>query len=475
MPLISATALASVAGRLYAGTNSGEVHVYDARTREPVSLLTTERKGIVSSLAASSHGIAWILGNRPTGIRDKFASPSDIANQALVMRTPDDRTYTIDLKPAGVERTVRAVAWFGPRLWMLGDFGAAFYNAKTNAIELGSSFLPRAMAEEIDNARVWVKEPYLMTAKPVSMRRNPRSTGLPYVSLFTVYKFDNNRWGKVGGFASNALDVEPERELSVGEDGRIPPTVKFSILSETADFDPTGIAAVEGSNLLLASVFTENWESQRVSLPTWFAGSSAPDPLWFQAVGDDVWLWNGVALLKQSRTKPEAKAFLPWNDPQMLPNAFLADTTGVWVATNVGVRRLELASPEKPLGFGGFIGVPLGPLAERTENKTLDKISRELYKWRFAPVDLAAKDGSRMVSEVFKSGGVSLPANSQGILNSPQASTVFDELRIGDVISSSKGLGIYIGNGKTVEVKGSAVSNGTVWERPFAIVKRFVK
>lgn len=475
MPLISATALASVAGRVYAGTNTGEVHVYDARTREPSSLLSTERKGVVSCLAASSQGIAWILGNRPTGIRDKYASPSDITAQALVMRTPDDRTYTIDLKPAGVERPVRAIAWLGSRLWMLGDFGSAFYNAKSNAIELGTSFLPKAIADEIDHSRVWVRDPYVMTAKPVSMRRNPRSTGLPYVSQFTVYKFDSNRWSKLGGFASNALDVEPESELTVGDDGRIPTLAKFSILSETADFDTTGIAAIEGSNLLHAPVFTSNWESQRTALPTWFGDPNGPDSLWIQAIGDDIWLWNGVALLKQSRTKPEAKAFLPWNDPQMLVNGFLADPAGVWIATNVGVRRLELALPERPLGFGGFISAPLGVLTERTDNKALDKVSREIYKWRFAPVDLAGKDGSRMVSEVYKAAGVSLPPNAQGILNSPLATPVFDELRIGDVISSSKGLAIYIGNGKTVEVKDSAVGNGAVWDRPFAIVKRFVK
>jgi hypothetical protein len=475
MPLIHATALAVVAGRVYAGTNSGEVHVYDARTREPVALLATERKSVVSCVAASSQGVAWILGNRPTAIRDRYASPTDVANQALIFRTPDDRTYTIDLKPAGVERQVRSLAWFGSRLWMLGDFGSAFYNAKTNAIELGSSFLPKSIADEVDRSRVWVRDPYLMTAKPVSIRRNPRSTGLPYVSQFTVYKLDNNRWSKVGGFASNALDVEPEKELSVGEDGRIPASAKFSILSETADFDTVGIAAVEGSNLLHAPVFSENWETQRTALPGWFGDPSGPDPLWFQATSEDIWLWNGAGLLKQSRTKPESKAFLPWNDPQMLPNAFLADSTGLWIATNVGLRRLELSAPENLIGFGGFVGVPLGPLTERTDNKTLDKVSREIYKWRFAPIDLAGKDGARMVSEVYKSVGLSLPASAQGILNAPNAIPIHDDLRLGDVISSTKGLAIYIGNGKTVEMKGNAVGNGTVWDRPFAVIRRFVK
>jgi hypothetical protein len=474
MPLIHATALASVGGRLYAGTNSGEVHVYDARTREPGALLTADRKGVVSQVAASPNGVAWIVGSRPTSIRDKFATSEDVSTQALIFRTPDDRTYTIDLKPAGVDRPVRALSWLGSRLWIITDFGAAFYNAKSNAIELGSAFMPKSISEDIERSRVWVHEPYLMTAKPVSMRRNPKSSGLPFVSQFTVFKLDGSRWSNLGGFASNAFDVEPEGELSVGEDGKIPANARFSILSETVDFDEAGVSAIEGSNLLNAPVFKANWESQRQALPGWFGESARPDPLWVQVVGDDMWLWNGVALLKHSRTKPEARVFIPWNDPQMLPNDFLADSTGLWIATNVGVRRIEFTAPDKEMGYGGFIAIPLGPQTERTDNKVIDKLVREIYRWRFATDDLAGKDGAKMVSEVYKAVGVSLPASSQGILNSPSAVPIHDELKVGDVISA-KGLAVYLGNGKTVEMKDGVVKNGTVWDRPFAIVRRFVK
>ncbi len=409
------------------------------------------------------------------GIRDKFAGADDTVAQVLVVRTPDDRTYTIDLKPAGVGEPVRALAWLGPRLWILSDFGAAFYNARSNAIELGSAFMPRGLADEVAQARVWVKEPYVMTARPISMRRNPRSVGLPYVSQFSIYKLDGNRWSSVSGLASNALEVEPEGELSVGEDGKIPPGVPFHMVAETVDFDSIGATAIEGANLLHAPLFQENWESKRLALPGWFGESGRPDPLWVQAHGDDFWLWNGSTLLRQHRTKPEATAYLPWNDPQMLPNAFLADEEGLWIATNVGMRKLLKNLPEKPFGFGGFIAVPLGPATERTENKTLDKLVRELYKWRFAPADLAGKDGSRMVSDVYKAVGIQVPNSNQGLLNSPLGSPVHDELQIGDVISSTRGLAIYIGNGKTVEMKDGAVKNGVVWDRPFAVVRRFVR
>jgi hypothetical protein len=475
MPLIHATSLAAVAGRLYAGTNSGEVHVYDARTREPITMLTSERKGVVSGVTASPNGIAWIVGNRPTSIRDKFASTEDTSTQALIFRTPDDRTYTIDLKPAGVDRTVRNLTWLGNRLWLLTDFGAAFYNTRTNAVELGTSFLPRHLAEDVAHSRVWVRDPYVMTAKPVSLRRSPQSKGLPFVSQFTVYKSEGNRWSNLGGFASNALDVTPENELSVGEDGRIPPEAKFQILSETVDFDATGVAGVEEVNLLNAPIFQENWESKRLALPGWFGEASRPDPLWVQVQGDDFWLWNGVALLKQSRTKFEGTAYLLWNDPQMLPNAFLADSAGVWIASNVGVRRIEFSTPERPMGFGGFIAIPLNAATERSENKTLEQLTRELYRWRFAPADLAGKDGARMVSEAYKAVGISIPASMQGILNASNGTIVHDELRLGDVISSSRGFAVYIGNGKTVEMRDGSVKNGTVWERPFAVVRRFIK
>lgn len=475
MPLIHATALALAGGKLYAGTNSGDVHVYDSRTREPLSLLPSERKGLVSCVAASSQGTAWILGNRPMAIRDKFAGADESGQQTLIVRTPDDRTYTIDLKPAGVSEPVREIAWMGSRLWMLSDFGAAFYNARTQAIELGSEFMPKALAAEVTAARVWVREPYMMTARPTSMRRNPRSTGLPYVSQFSVYRLEGNRWSSVSGFASNAFEVEPAGELSVGEDGKIPVGVSFQVVGETVSFDSVGATAVEGQNLLHAPLFQDNWESKRQSLPGWFGEGIRPDPLWVQAQGDDFWLWNGSALLRQHRMKPEATAYLAWNDPQMLPNAFLADDEGLWIATNVGVRRLLKNLPEKPYGFGGFIAVPLGASFERTDNKVLDKLVRELYRWRFAPADLAGKDGARMVSEVYKSVGIQLPSSNQGLLNSPLGSAIHDELQIGDLISTSRGLAIYIGNGKTVEMKDGAVKNGVVWDRPFAVVRRFVK
>ena len=80
-----------------------------------------------------------------------------------------------------------------------------------------------------------------------------------------------------------------------------------------------------------------------------------------------------------------------------------------------------------------------------------------------------------MISEVYKSAGIQIPASMQGVLNSPMGVPVHDELRIGDVISSSRGLAIYLGNGKTVEMKEGSVKNGAVWDRPFAVVRRFVK
>lgn len=475
MPLVDATALASAEGRLYVGTSTGEVMVYDSRTREPLSALTSARKGTVSLVAASPYGVAWLVGPRAAAIKSRLGDSIDVAAQTLLVRTPDEKTVTIDLRPAGVETPVRSLAWLGPRLVLLQDFGAAFYNARTGAVELPESFLPSFLAKEIGQSRVWVADPLLLVARPTAMRRNPRSTGLPYVSLFTAYRFDNNRWTKRAGFASNALDVEPYGELSVGEDGKIPADTKFKIVSETVGFDATGVAAIEGGSLLDAPLFAESWETSRHPLPSWLSEPGHPDPLWFQIYGDDAWWWTGSALIKQSRTTGSARAYLPWNDAQMLPNAFLADASGVWIATNVGVRRLELGAPEKPLGYGGFVSVPLGPETERTADKKADKVARELYKWRFATPDLAGKDGARMVSEVFKSVGVILPPNQTDISGSPFGEPVLDELRIGDVISSAKGLAVYIGNGKTVEMKDGAVRNGTLWSRSFAVVRRFIR
>ncbi len=475
MPLIQSTSLALSAGRLYAGTSSGEVHIYDALTREPITMIGSERKGIVSSIASSALGTAWIVGSRPTAIRDRFQSSTERFEQTLALRSPDGRTILIELKPAGVAHPVRDLAWLGSRLWLLSDFGAAFYNARTNAMEVGESFMPRAIASEVDRSHIWVRDPYVMTARPVSIRRNPKSTGQPYVSQFTIYKVEGNRWRRVGGLASNALDVEPERDLTVLADGKIPHDVPFQILSASADLDALGFMAIEGTNLLQAPIFTPNWESARSGLPEWFSTESSPGSLWVQVTHQSFWMWNGTALLSLGRTAPESFAFLPWNDPRMLPSAFLADDQGVWIATNVGVRRIQLDAPEKTMGFGGFIRVPLGPLTERAPAGQADKVLREIYRWRFAPEDLTGKDGGRFVSQVYHAVSIELPQTSAGILGSRLGNPVHDELKIGDVLSSARGLAVYVGNGKTAEVREGALQNGVVFDRSFAVVRRFLK
>jgi hypothetical protein len=475
MPTIHATALALAGGRLYAGTNQGDVHVYDARTREPITLLSSGAKGVVSSVAASSNGVAWVIGSRPTTIRDRFAAADNLNDQTLFVRAPDERQFIIGLKPAGVTESVRAIAWLGPRVWILKDFGSEFYNAHSNAIELGSTFLPKGLAEEFSRSRLWIQDPYVLSARPVSMRRNSRASGLPYVSQFSLFKLDGNRWTNLGGFASNSFDVEPLRELTVGEDGKIGPEAQFSIVSETVGFDETGVAAIEGTNLLNIPLFAKNWESTRAPLLGPFAETIHADPLWTFVQGDSLWTWNGTTLVRESRTKNEGAAYLLWNDPQMIPNAFLPDESGVWVASNVGVRRIDNTDVDPILGHGGFISLKLGAEEEKTTDPRVEKLVKEIYRWRFAPADLAGKDGSRMISEVYRSIGITLPPSMPGILNSSAAVSVRSDLKIGDVISSAKGMAIYLGNGKTVELKGGVVKNGVVWERPFAVVRRFIR
>jgi len=475
LPLVDATALAVSGDRLFVGTTTGDVAIYNAKTREPLSTMTSTRKGIVSLVASSPQGTAWIVGPRPAAIRDRLGESVKASDQTLIVHLPDDRTITVDLRPAGVESPVRALGWLGYRLVLMEDFGVAFFNARAGAIELSETFMPPALAKEVSQSRVWISDPWMLVARPTAMRRNPRSTGLPYVSLFTAYKLDNNRWTKRGGFASNALDVEPAGELSVAEDGKIPFGSQFKTVSETAGFDATGVAAIEGGNLLNAPIFNDSWETARHPLPDWLTGEGRPDALWLQVSGDDVWWWTGDVLLKQSRSSGAARAFLAWNDAQAIVNAFLADAGGLWIATNQGVRRLDLNDVDKNLGYGGFLSVPLGLETEHPADKTADKIVTELYKWRFATPDLAGKDGARMVSEVLKAVGVSLPPNQKDIVESPFGQPVHDELRVGDVISSTKGVCVYIGNGKTVEMKDGVVKNGDIWSKPYATIRRFTK
>ena len=475
MPLVHATSLAHSSGRLYVGTNAGDIQIYDSRTREPLTVLTSERKGIVGSVAVSKEGVAWLVGTRPAGIRDPLGSTEDPASQTLVVRTPDDRTSIVDLKPAGVSEAVTDLAWIGSRIALIRDFGVSFFDARSHAVVLSETVLPMSIAAEAARSHIWVHGDALMTSHPVAMRRSPRSLGLPYVSLFTVYRNQKDRWTRIGGFASNALDVEPFEGLNVGADGKIPPSARFTLVSQTADLDGEGIVAIEGGSLLAAPIFKPDWETGRKPLPDPFAATGRPDSLWLQVAGPNMWWWTGNVLLSQNRTTGEARAYLPWNDPQMLVNDILADSDGVWLATNVGVRRLELTMPERPLGFGGFVAVPLGIATEKPPTKDLEKLVKELFKWRFATPDLAGKDGAKMVGEVYRNLEVALPNSTTGILASPLGKAVVDELRIGDVIASPKGLAVYIGNGKTVEMRDGIVKNGDVWSRPFATVRRFLK
>ncbi|MCC7231290.1 MAG: hypothetical protein IT203_12930 [Fimbriimonadaceae bacterium] len=475
MPLVHATSLALTNGQLYVGTNTGDIQIYDSRTREPLTVLTSERKGIIGSVAVSKEGVAWLVGTRPAGIRDPLGSSEDPANQTLVVRASDGQTSIVDLKPAGVTETVTDVAWFGSRVALIRDFGVSFFDARIHAVVLSESILPKTIAEEAARSHVWFSSDALMTSHPVAVRRSPRSQGLPYVSLFTVYRNQKDRWTRIGGFASNALDVEPVEGLNVGADGKIPASARFTLVSQTADLDGEGIVAIEGDSLLSAPIFKSDWETSRKPLPDPFAAPGRPDSLWLQAAGPNMWWWTGNVLLSQNRTTGEARAFLPWNDPQMLVNDILADSGGVWLATNVGVRRLELATPERPLGFGGFVAVPLGIASEKPPTKDVEKLVKELFRWRFATPDLAGKDGAKMVGEVFRTLDIALPDSATGILASPLGKAIVDEIRVGDVIASPKGLAVYIGNGKTVEMRDGIVKNGDVWSRPFATVRRFLK
>ena len=472
---VDATALDVFGGRIYVGTTTGSVIQFDARTAAYQEQFESTRKETVGLVDVSSYGVAWIEGPGSRSIRSRVGETGKVSEQALIVRTPENGTITIDLRPAGVNAPVQKLAWLGPRVVLMQDFGAAFYNARTNAVELPQSFLPSALAREVIQSRVEVSDPYLLTVKPVALRRDPRATGLPYVSMFTAYKFENNRWSRRAGFASNAFDVQPIGELNVAADGKIPSNAQFKSISDTFGFDASGVAAIEGESLLDAPLFAENWETSRKPLPIWLTEEGRPDPLWLQTEGDDVWWWTGNVLVKQSRSTGLAQAFLPWNEPTAIPRAFLADATGVWVATNKGVRRVDLGQPEVDNGYGGFVRVPLGPASERTDDKFAEGILRELYRWRFATPDLAGDDGSRMVSEVLKANGVLVPADRAAIAASPLAIGVRDELRPGDVLISSKGLAVYIGNGRTVELKDGLVKNGDIWSKPSCTVRRFQK
>ncbi|HVT10647.1 MAG TPA: hypothetical protein VHE55_00140 [Fimbriimonadaceae bacterium] len=457
------TALAGYNGSLFVGRADGGVErvgvdcqvraTYARPSGDPVSFVT-----------ASVYGVAWLSG--PGGAIREKAKPGKVASQTLTIRA-GEKTYSVLIEPSA---PVRRLAWLENRVAVCYDLGSTFYDPRGNVVA-PSTFMPPDAAKLVSGSSLWVREQedgteVALFARPYSVRRDPRNQTAPLVSLMTAFQVGAWQWLNLGGFASNAFDAFPDGEVNATEDGRLVGDTKFFVLSDRVGLAADGIVAREPDSIVNVPIFTKDWEIARLD-----AATVPGDSLWFGAGGDTAWWWTGSALVSQNRRSGEVAVYLPWSDPEMKVTSFVTDSTGIWIGSNHGLRRLDPASPDPALGYAGFVRAAYGEEATSSADPNAKKLTDAVFAWRFAGADKAGEDGGRMIASVYSALGLQLP-QTVGQLSSA-GTPVKDDLRFGDVLLSDKAGAIYLGNGITVEVRGGRVQNGDIWAFPRAVVRRF--
>src|SRR5207248_1731041 len=114
-----------------------------------------------------------------------------------------------------------------------------------------------------------------------------------------------------------------------------------------------GIVAREPESLMNVPIFAKGWDAARLE-----SASVPGDALWFGAAGDNAWWWTGSALVNQNRRSGQYAAYFPWVDSGIAPRAFAADSGGIWIGSNQGLRHLDPIKPDAQ-GFAGFLRAPL--------------------------------------------------------------------------------------------------------------------
>ncbi|HWA83488.1 MAG TPA: NlpC/P60 family protein [Fimbriimonadaceae bacterium] len=457
------TALSGYNGAVYVGRADGAVQRVGTDFR-PQATYAKPSGDRVSFVTASVYGVAWLTG--PGGAIREKAKPGKVAGQTLAIYS-GGKTYAVLIQPTA---PVRRLAWLENRVAVCYDLGSTFYDPRGNVVA-PSTFMPPDAAKLVGGSSLWVREQedgteVALFARPYSVRRDPRNQKAPLVSLMTAYQVGAWQWLNLGGFASNAFDAFPDGEVNATEDGRLVGDTKFLVLSDRVGLAADGIVAREPDSIVNVPIFTKDWEIGRLD-----AATVPGDSLWFGAGGDLVWWWTGGALVSQNRRSGQVSLYLPWGDPEMKVSSFVTDSTGIWIGSNHGLRRLDPASPDAALGYAGFLKAVYGQEATSSADPNAKKLTDAVFAWRFAGADKAGEDGGRMIASVYSVIGLQLPQTAAQL--SSAGTQVTDELRFGDVLLSDKAAAIYLGNGITVEVRDGRVQNGDIWAFPRAVVRRF--
>jgi cell wall-associated NlpC family hydrolase len=209
---------------------------------------------------------------------------------------------------------------------------------------------------------------------------------------------------------------------------------------------------------------------------------AAPDRIALGRSG--AWWAFGGTLFHAAPIDGATEAYLPWNaagdEKHGKIAALAADDTGIWVATDTGVRRVTPSHPTPDTGYGGYVRVRLGPsTATPPANAAGQKLSQLTQEWQGVPYKWGGDsktgiDCSGYVCKLFGGAGIAVPRATAELANGSEGKRIRDELHYGDILVFPGHCGMYIGNGWTTEALDAGVGKAAIWSRKNVIVRRFL-
>ncbi|MHB9106385.1 MAG: ankyrin repeat domain-containing protein [Armatimonadota bacterium] len=431
---VRATALTFAGGRLFIGLDSGSLYIYDIATRKAIAVGPPSPVRTVRAIATGSEGVWWLTA-RPSALCYFHPESGTVTAYAFDILRPD--------RPLDGGDTPQLTCWRG-RVVVCTREGARALDPKTGEVHPLTALLPEKLAAAAKGARL-----FLAADGDNTLLAAVRPNGKAWTA--TCWRSGGTNWASAGpqgvGEWCGITACSPERLALLGN-------TRVSDLAASAQ----AVRALGYRN----------------------AGAKFSAPRWAAANATTVWWSAGDVLFHAASGRGEVYAYLPWNEPGVSVRCAAADETGVWLATNRGVRRLDPGNPSPTDGFAGFVRMRLGAEAEQPITESDRKLAAAIEEWQGTPyrwggASRSGTDCSGFVMAMHQVCGVNIPHGSANLRVTPIGRVVRDELRYGDVLVFPGHAALYIGNGRTAEtVANAGVGKSTLWSRRSVVVRRFL-
>lgn len=431
---VRATALTFTGGRLFLGLDSGSLIIYDIATRKGIAVGPPSPVRTVRAIATGSEGVWWLTA-RPSALCYYHPASNTVTAYAFDALRPD--------RPLGGGDTPQLTCWKG-RVVVCTRDGAQALDPQTGEVHPLLALLPDKLAAAAKGSRL-----FLAADDGNTLLAAVRQNGKGWTA--TCWRSGGANWATAGpqgvGEWCGITACSPERLALLG-------STRVSDLAAAAE-----------------AVRALGYRS---------SGARLPAPRWAAAGASAVWWGGGDVLFHAVPGRGEVCAYLPWNEPGLSVRCAAADETGVWLATNKGVRRLDPDNPSPVNGFAGFVRMRLGAEAEQPMTETDRQLAAAIEEWQGTPyrwggASRSGTDCSGFVMAMHQVCGVDIPHGSANLRVTPIGRIVRDELRYGDVLVFPGHAALYIGNGRTAEtVANAGVGKSTLWSRRSVVVRRFL-